>query len=160
MTLANEGFDGLGTPNGLKVLVGLVVRGKRAVRVGPPARKSTRPTDDGSRVHVPPRANPHSVHASPLFTAGIWLADAWVVVFVCFLLAFPHGRLKPGFDLFVIGLFALMAFPLELSWLLFFETGGSPENALSSGRTPASRTTSTLHSGLWSRWPPSSWLSL
>jgi signal transduction histidine kinase len=27
-------------------------------------------------------------------------------------------------------MFALMAFPLELLWLLFFETGGSPENAL------------------------------
>jgi signal transduction histidine kinase len=37
---------------------------------------------------------------------------------------------KPGFDLLVIGLFAVMAFPLELAWLLFLETGGSPENAL------------------------------
>jgi hypothetical protein len=45
---------------------------------------------------------------------------------VLFLLAFPDGRLKARFDLFVIGMFALMAFPLELVWLLFFETGESP----------------------------------
>ena len=69
-------------------------------------------------------------HASRLFTAGIWLSDAWVVLFVLFLLAFPDGRLTERFDLFVVGLFALMAFPLELAWPLFFQTGGSPENAL------------------------------
>ena len=65
-----------------------------------------------------------------MFTAGIWIGDAWVVVFVLFLLAFPDGRVEGRFDLFVIGMFALMAFPLELAWLLFFQTGGSPENAL------------------------------
>ena len=54
-------------------------------------------------------------HASDLFTAGIWLSDAWVVLFVLFLLAFPDGRIKARFDLFVIGMFALMAFPLELA---------------------------------------------
>ena len=53
-----------------------------------------------------------------------------MVLFVLFLLAFPDGRVKGRFDLVVIGMFALMAFPLELAWLLFFQTGGSPENAL------------------------------
>jgi signal transduction histidine kinase len=69
-------------------------------------------------------------HTSPLFTWGIWLGDAWIVSFVLFLLASPDGHLKARFDLYVVGMFAIMAFPLELVWLLFFETGESPENAL------------------------------
>jgi hypothetical protein len=69
-------------------------------------------------------------HSSPLFTSGIWLADAWVVLLVLFLLSFPHGRLKSKFDLVVIAMFAIMALPLELLWLLFFDPGGSSENVL------------------------------
>ena len=76
-------------------------------------------------------------HASTLFTAGIWISDAWVVVFVAFLLAFPDGRINAMFDLLVIGMFALMAFPLELAWLLFWTTGGSTENALAVWPNPA-----------------------
>jgi signal transduction histidine kinase len=130
MTIANEGLDGLGTPNGLKVLIGWSFAGSGlyAWSRRPENRLGPLMTAVGctyllAQILV-------QAQSSPLFTAGIWLGDAWVVVFVCFLLAFPHGRLKPGFDVFVIGMFALMAFPLELAWLLFFETGGSPENAL------------------------------
>jgi signal transduction histidine kinase len=130
MTLANEGLDGLGTPYGLKVLIGwsFAASGLYAWGRRPENRLGPLMTAVGCAsllAHILIQA-----HSAPLFTAGIWLSDAWVVVFVCFLLAFPHGRLKPGFDVFVIGLFALMAFPLELSWLLFLETGASPENAL------------------------------
>ena len=130
MTVANEGLDGLGTPYGLKVLVGWSFAGSGLYAWGrrPENRLGPLMTAVGC-VYLLGQILIQS-NSSSLFTAGIWLADAWVVVFVCFLLAFPHGRLNPGFDLFVIGLFALMAFPLELAWLLFFETGGSPENAL------------------------------
>ena len=130
MTLADEGLDGLGTPNGLKVLVGWSFAGSGLYAWGrrPENRLGPLMTAVGCAYLLAQILMQSS--SSALFTAGIWLADAWVVVFVCFLLAFPHGRLKPGFDLFVIGLFAVMAFPLELAWLLFLETGGSPENAL------------------------------
>ena len=130
MTVANEGLDGLGTPYGLKVLVGWSFAGSGLYAWGrrPENRLGPLMTAVGC-VYLLGQILIQS-NSSSLFTAGIWLADAWVVVFVCFLLAFPLGRLNPGFDLFVIGLFALMAFPLELAWLLFFETGGSPENAL------------------------------
>jgi hypothetical protein len=69
-------------------------------------------------------------HSSSLFTGGIWLSDSWTVVFVLFLLSFPEGRLDTRFDLVILAMFATVALPLELLWLLFFRTGGSPENAL------------------------------
>jgi signal transduction histidine kinase len=130
MTLANQGVDGLGTPNGLKVLIGWSFAGSGLYAWGrrPENRLGPLMTAVGC-AYLLAQILMQSSSSAP-FTAGIWLADAWVVIFVCFLLAFPHGRLKPGFDLVVIGLFAVMAFPLELAWLLFLETGGSPENAL------------------------------
>jgi signal transduction histidine kinase len=130
MTLVNEGLHGLGTPSGLKVLIGLSFAasglyawGRRPENPIGPLMTALGCTALLSHILV-------QVHSSPLFTAGIWIGDAWVVLFVCFLLAVPHGHLMRGFDLVIVGLFALMAFPLELAWLLFFETGGSPENAL------------------------------
>jgi signal transduction histidine kinase len=130
LTLANEGLDGLGTPYELKVLIGvsfaasgLYAWGRRPENPIGPLMTALGCTALLGHVLV-------QAHSSPLFTAGIWVGDAWVVLFVCFLLAVPHGHLKRGFDVFIVGLFALMAFPLELAWLLFWETGGSPENAL------------------------------
>jgi signal transduction histidine kinase len=130
MTVASEGFNGLGTPNGLKVVIGwtFAASGLYAWGRRPENRLGPLMTMVGcvyllAQILI-------QAHVSHLFTAGIWLSDAWVVVFVLFLLAFPDGQLTERFDLFVVGLFALMAFPLELAWLLFFQTGGSPENAL------------------------------
>jgi signal transduction histidine kinase len=130
MTLANEGLDGLGTPYGLKVLIGwsfaasgLYAWGRRPENPIGPLMTAVGCTSLLAHILV-------QAHSSPLFTAGIWVGDAWVVLFVCFLLAVPHGHLRRGFDVLIVGLFALMAFPLELAWLLFWETGGSPENAL------------------------------
>ena len=130
MTLDDEGVDGLGTPYGLKFLIGLsfAASGLYAWGRRPENRLGPLMTAVGCTsllAHILIQA-----HSSPLFTAGIWLSDAWVVVFVWFLLAFPQGRLRRGFNVFVIALFALMAFPLELAWLLFLEIGASPENAL------------------------------
>ena len=130
MTLANEGLEGLETPYGLKFLIGLAFAGSGLYAWGrrPENRLGPLMTAVGciyllAQILI-------QAHASTLFTAGIWISDAWVVLFVVFLLAFPDGRINARFDLVVIGMFALMAFPLELAWLLFWTTGGSPENAL------------------------------
>ena len=130
LTLANEGLAGLETPYGLKFLVGLAFAGSGLYAWGrrPENRLGPLMTAVGcvyllAQILV-------QAHASSLFTAGIWLSDAWVVLFAVFLLAFPDGRINARFDLVVIGMFALMAFPLELAWLLFWTTGGSPDNAL------------------------------
>jgi signal transduction histidine kinase len=130
MTLANEGVEGLETPYGLKFVIGLAfaVSGLYAWERRPENRLGPLMTAVGCVYLVAQILS--QAHASSLFTAGIWLSDAWVVVFVVFLLAFPDGRITSRFDLVVIAMFALMAFPLELAWLLFWTTGGSPENAL------------------------------
>ena len=130
MTVANEGVDGIGTPNGLKFLIGLAFAGSGLYAWGrrPENRLGPLMIVVGSTYLLAQILI--QAHASPLFTAGIWLSDAWAVVFVVFLLSFPDGRLTARLDPVVVGLFALMAFPLELLWLLFFTTGGSPENAL------------------------------
>ena len=137
MTLANEGLEGLETPYGLRFLIGLAFAGSGLYAWGrrPENRLGPLMTAVGciyllAQILI-------QAHASTLFTAGIWISDAWVVVFVAFLLAFPDGRINARFDLVVIGMFALMAFPLELAWLLFWTTGGSPENALAVWPNPA-----------------------
>jgi signal transduction histidine kinase len=130
MTLSSDGLDGLGTPNGLKFLVGWAFAGSGlyAWRRRPENRLGPLMTAVGCTYLAAQILT--QAHTSPLFTWGIWLGDAWIVSFVLFLLASPDGHLKARFDLYVVGMFAIMAFPLELVWLLFFETGESPENAL------------------------------
>ena len=130
MTLSADGLAGLGTPTGLKFVVGWTFAGSGlyAWRRRPENRLGPLMTFVGctylaAQILI-------QAHTSPLFTFGIWLGDAWVVSFVLFLLASPDGRLRARFDLLVIGMFALMAFPLEFLWLLFFESGQDPENAL------------------------------
>jgi signal transduction histidine kinase len=130
LTLANEGLAGLETPYGLRFLIGLAFAGSGLYAWGrrPENRLGPLMTAVGcvyllAQILIQART-------SSLFTAGVWVSDAWVVLFVTFLLAFPDGRINEWFDRVVIGMFALMAFPLELAWLLFWTTGGSPENAL------------------------------
>jgi signal transduction histidine kinase len=129
-TLANEGLEGLETPYGLRFLVGLAFAGSGLYAWGrrPENRLGPLMTAVGCIYLLAQILS--QAQTSALFTAGIWLSDAWVVLFALFLLAFPDGRINARFDLAVIGMFALMAFPLELTWLLFWTTGGSPENAL------------------------------
>ena len=137
MTLANHGLEGLETPYGLRFLIGLAFAGSGlyAWARRPENRLGPLMTAVGCIYLLAQILS--QAHASTLFTAGIWISDAWVVVFVAFLLAFPDGRINARFDLVVIGMFALMAFPLELAWLLFWTTGGSPENALAVWPNPA-----------------------
>ena len=130
LTLANEGLAGLETPFGLRFLVGLAFAGSGLYAWGRRPENRLGPLMAAVGCVYLVAQILIQAHASSLFTAGIWLSDAWVVLFVVFLLAFPDGRISARFDLAVIGMFALMAFPLELAWLLFWTTGGSPENAL------------------------------
>jgi signal transduction histidine kinase len=67
--------------------------------------------------------------SSPVFTAGIWIGDIWVIFFVVFLLAFPSGRLASRVDALLVMPFVVGMVPLELLWLLFYESE-EPGNAL------------------------------
>jgi len=69
------------------------------------------------------------VDSSPVFTGAIWLQDTWFLLFALFLLSLPYGRLTSRFDFLTMGLLIVVALPLELAWLFFFEAGG-PGNAL------------------------------
>ena len=65
---------------------------------------------------------------SLVFTLGVWLANAWVVLFVWFLVLFragDSGRAEtpaPGAFLVALG-------PLMLLWFLFWDPGEAPGNA-------------------------------
>jgi signal transduction histidine kinase len=68
--------------------------------------------------------------SSVVFTAGIVLGDAWVVLFVLFLLCFPDGRLASRLDRLVVAAFFVAMVPIELVWLLFYVSEEGPANAL------------------------------
>jgi signal transduction histidine kinase len=130
MTVANDGFDGIDTTRILGVLVGwafagsgLYAWGRRPGHRLGPLMTAVGCSYLGAQILL-------QAHSSPLFTCGMWLADAWTVILVLFLLSVPDGRLKTRRDLVVIAMFATVAFPLELLWLLCFDPGGSPGNAL------------------------------
>ena len=65
-----------------------------------------------------------------VFTLGIVLGDAWVVLFVLFLLCFPDGRLVSRLDRLIVGAFFVTMVPIELVWLLFVAPSDGPGNAL------------------------------
>jgi signal transduction histidine kinase len=69
-----------------------------------------------------------NVDSSLVFTGAIWLLDTWFLLFALFLLSLPYGRLSSRLDAMTMGVFLLVAFPLEFAWLSFFETG-APGNA-------------------------------
>jgi len=71
--------------------------------------------------------------SSPLFTAGIWFSDLWLVLFVLLLVAFPFGRFVSGLDKLLVTAILVVVVPLEALWLTFFEFpfgGARPGNAL------------------------------
>jgi signal transduction histidine kinase len=130
MTVASDGLEGLDTTRMLAVLVGLAFAASGLYAWGrrPESRLGPLMTVVGCiyltwQILV-------QADASVLFTAGIWISDAWIVFLVLFLLAFPDGRLTTSLDYAIVALYATVAFPLELLWLLCFDTRGSPQNAL------------------------------
>jgi signal transduction histidine kinase len=70
-----------------------------------------------------------------LFTIGLWGSDAFVVLLMIFLAAFPDGRLSRA-DWLLVAPFAVAVGPLELAWLLFFDPG-PPGNVLLAWNDPA-----------------------
>ncbi len=129
MTVSDSGLDGVDTTRVLSVLVGWAFAGSGlyAWKRRPESRLGPLMTLVGC-VYLTAQILTQA-HAPLLFTSGMWVGDAWVVFFVLFLLSFPDGRLTSTFDLVVIWMFAIMAVPLELLWLFFFDPGGS-KNAL------------------------------
>jgi signal transduction histidine kinase len=130
MTVASDGLEGIDTTRTLAVLVGLAFAASGLYAWGrrPENRLGPLMTLVGCiyltwQILV-------QADASLLFTAGIWISDAWIVLFVLFLLAFPDGRFTTSLDYAIVGMYVTVAFPLELIWLLCFDTGGSPQNAL------------------------------
>jgi signal transduction histidine kinase len=65
---------------------------------------------------------------APVYTTAIWISDLWVVVYVLFLVSFPHGRLSPR-NYALLAPFVLAVVPLELLWFLFLDLG-EDRNAL------------------------------
>jgi signal transduction histidine kinase len=130
MTVAGDGLDGVDTTGMLAILVGVAFAASGLYAWGrrPDNRLGPLMTVVGCiyltwQILV-------QADTSLLFTVGIWISDAWIVVFVLFLLAFPDGRLTTTLDYGIVAIFATVAFPLELLWLLSFDMGGSPQNAL------------------------------
>ncbi len=123
MTVAESGVEGVDATRALSVLVGWAFVGSGLYAWGrrPENRLGPLMTLVGY-VYLTAQILTQA-HAPLLFTSGLWIGDAWVVFFVLFLLTFPNGRLTSTFDLVVISMFALMAVPLELLWLLVFDPG-------------------------------------
>lgn len=129
MTVVDGGLEAVDTTTVLAVLIGLAFAGSGLYAWGrrPENRLGLLMTVVGCSYlvwQILVRAD-----SSLMFTAGIWLSDAWAVLFVLFLLSFPSGRLTTTFDFVVVGMFATVAFPLELLWLFFFDPG-EPGNVL------------------------------
>jgi signal transduction histidine kinase len=59
--------------------------------------------------------------SSLLVTIGIWVTTAWVLVFVLFLLSFPHGRLESRSDRLLVAPFVVAVIPLQFLWFLFWD---------------------------------------
>jgi signal transduction histidine kinase len=67
--------------------------------------------------------------SSLLHTIGIWLANAWLILFALFLLSFPHGRLEERGDRLLLAPFIVALGPLMLLWFLFWDPQSAPGNA-------------------------------
>src|SRR5262249_39549317 len=67
-------------------------------------------------------------HTSLVYTVALFCNDAFVVLLVPFLVAFPSGRLVSRTGALLTAPFAVAVIPLELAWLFFLETG-PPGNA-------------------------------
>jgi signal transduction histidine kinase len=127
LTGSVEGLDGFDIQTLLEFAVGcsfvasgLVAWSKRENRLGPLM------TLIGLTWFARPLVD---VDSSPVFTGAIWLQDTWFLLFALFLLSLPYGRLTSRFDFLTMGLLIMVALPLELAWLFFFDAG-SPGNAL------------------------------
>ena len=72
---------------------------------------------------------PPTTSSSLLFTLGTIVRIAWFLGFVFVLLSFPHGRLSGWPDRLLVGAMFVVAVPLQIAWLLFWERPQPPMNA-------------------------------
>jgi len=63
-----------------------------------------------------------------VFTIGVWSWNAWAVVFVLLLVAFPFGRLVSRLDRLLVAFVFVPAIPMQALWLLFLEMDDGPGN--------------------------------
>jgi signal transduction histidine kinase len=127
LTAVLQGSAGFDTQTVLTFLVGcsfaisgLIAWGRRESRLGPLMTLIGLTWFARPLIHV---------DSSVVFTAAIWLTDSWFLLLALFLLSLPYGRLTSRLDLVTMGILLVVAFPLQLAWLSFFETG-PPGNAL------------------------------
>jgi signal transduction histidine kinase len=127
LTGSVNGLDGFDLQTVLEFTVGcsfvasgLVAWSRRENRLGPLM------TVIGITWFARPLVN---VDSSPVFTGAVWLQDTWFLLFALFLLSLPYGRLTSRTDFLTMGILVIVAIPLELAWLFFFDAGG-PGNAL------------------------------
>jgi signal transduction histidine kinase len=68
--------------------------------------------------------------SSLVFTTGIAVQDAFVVLLVYVMFAFPSGRVSQTLDWLLVAVFAFLMIPMEIAWLLFRPAPeGEPANA-------------------------------
>jgi signal transduction histidine kinase len=63
------------------------------------------------------------------FTLGIWIANGWWVLFVAFLVSFPHGRIQTRGAWLLLAPFVVALGPLMFLWFLFWDLEQAPGNA-------------------------------
>jgi signal transduction histidine kinase len=125
----DESLGGLGAKEVLAVVAAwsFIASGLIASRRGPQARLGLFMVWAGFALLLGPLLQ--YAHWSLLFTIGVWVANAWVILFAVFLLSFPHGRLESHGDRLLLVPFVVALGPLMLLWLLFWDYEGAPGNA-------------------------------
>jgi signal transduction histidine kinase len=125
----DESLGGLGAKEVLAVVAAwsFIASGLIASRRGPEARLGLFMVWAGFALLLGPLLQyaPWSL----LFTTGVWVANAWVILFAAFLLSFPHGRLESRADRLLLAPFVVALGPLMLLWFLFWDYEESPGNA-------------------------------
>jgi signal transduction histidine kinase len=125
----DESVGGLGAKEVLAVVAAwsFIASGLIASRRGPQARLGLFMVWAGFALLVGPLLQ--YAHWSLLFTIGVWIANAWVILFAVFLLSFPHGRLESNADRLLLVPFVVALGPLMLLWFLFWDYDAAPGNA-------------------------------
>jgi signal transduction histidine kinase len=103
-----------------------IASGLIASRRGPEPRLGWLMVYTGFAVLVGPLLQYSS--SSLLFTIGIWVTTAWVLLLVLFLLSFPHGRLESRRDRLLLAPLVVALIPLQFLWFLFWDPEVPPDN--------------------------------
>jgi signal transduction histidine kinase len=129
LVAGDESIGGLSLRNVLVVVVAwaFIASGLIASRRSAEARIGAFMTLTGFAVLAGPLLQ--YAPSSLLFTLGVWVASAWIVLFVLFLVSFPHGRLRSRGTGLLMAPFVVALGPLMLLWFLFWDLQEAPGNA-------------------------------